>query len=222
MMERKNAILRRIHEVRKIMQRNIHDCASFLNITKDDYHKFEQQAELLSLPEMELLARYFGVSPRIFLQDDHWEEQRLEILDDHVQPKYKNLRHKMIRAKINAEIHIKSISLDQIQAETAIDIPELKNYLHEGYPIPLDQLLKICEVVSIPIESLIGPTWPEKTDINKPAPTAHWQQEFPANKNPELGEENVLSQLTLALQKLPKKEQAEVTKFILEKLQTIT
>lgn len=219
-MQRQDAILNQIHEIRMLKKRNIHDCADFLNISKEDYLKFEQGSEMLSLPEIELLAKFFGVSPRIFIQANPWKEQKLGILDDHVQPQYKNLRHKLIQAKILGQIDKKSITLDQIHDETGIEVCDLKKYLEEGQPIPFDHLLKISNSASLAIESLIDHTWPENTENNNSDSTADWQQEFPAKEIQEDQQATTFDLLALALHKLPKRDQAEIAKFLLEKLKT--
>jgi transcriptional regulator with XRE-family HTH domain len=221
MMQTIEEILRRVHKVRKIKQRNIHECAAFLNISKEDYLQFEQGAELLTLPEIELLALFLGVSPSIFFKHDHWENQKLGLLDDHTQPQFTNLRHKMIFTRINAELRKKSLTPDKILEGTDISPTELNDYLSGEKPIPLDQLLKIIEVLNLTIEDLLEPAVLERPGSNPPTSINKWRWEYSPRENQENPEGSSYGQLLLALQQLPKEDQAEVAKDLLEKLKSI-
>lgn len=214
-------ILRRVHEVRKIKQRNIHDCAAFLNISKEDYLHFEQGSELLSLPEIELLALFLGVSPSIFFKPDHWENKKLGLLDDHIQPQFTNLRHKMILARITDELRNKSLTPEKILEETDISPTDLNDYLSGEKSIPLDLLLKISKVLDLTEEDLIGPAWLGRPDENLPKSQNNWQWEYSPQGFQENPEDSIYGQLILALQQLSKKDQAEMAKVLLEKLKSI-
>ncbi len=221
-MERKDAILQRINEIRRIKQRNIHDCAAFLNISREGYLKFEQGFEMLSLPEIEILALYLGVSPLIFFQPDHQENQKLAILEEKVRPTFTNLRHKMLHAKITGEMHKKSITIDQIEEQTDIPVAELKAYLNGEKPIPFDRLLEISESVSLTPEEMIDPLLIKKDGSKTTTSIGRWEREFSGDDNQATKEDSSYEQLILALQKLPRKDQAEVAKVLLEKLNSIT
>lgn len=221
-MEKTKAILQQIQRVRKIKQRNIHDCAAFLNISKEDYLDLEQGSRKITLPEIELLALFFGVSPLIFFQTDHLENQKLGILEEHVQSKYTQLRQKMILARIIAEMHKKSISPEQIQEQTDISLAELKAYDNGKKSIPIEHLLKISEVLGLTEEELIETSYATKTDNNGQHSRNQWQREFLSTdiqQDPN-DDSSYYNQLMLALHELPKRDQAEVASFLLKKLQS--
>mgnify|MGYP001048110859 CR=1 FL=1 len=220
-MEKAGAVLRRIHEVRKIKQRNIHDCAAFLNLSKEDYLRFEQGTKWLSLPEIELLALFLGVSPAIFFQPDHWEREKLNLLDDHIQPQFTMLRDKMIQAKISLKLREQPLTFEEISEKTGIPLNELNPYLNGEMSIPLDQLLKICRVIGLTDQDLIGSVWSARVDETSYKPIQQWQPEYENEKNQEPNEPTPYDQLNFALQELPKSDQAEVAKILLKKLQSI-
>lgn len=221
MMEKTSAVLDRIHKIRKIKHRNIHDCAAFLNISKEGYLQFEQGSKWLSLPEMELLALYFGVSPAIFFQPDQWESERLKLLDDHIQPQFTKLRDKMILAKISSKSHEQSITLEEISEKTGLPQDDLNAYLNGEMSIPLDHLLKVSELIGLTDQDLLEPVWSTPADSNFSKSTQQWQPEYVSDKNQEQSEPSPFEELTLALQQLSKTDQAEVAKILLKKLQAI-
>ena len=220
-MEKTSAVLHRIHKVRKIKQRNIHDCAAFLNTSKEDYLLFEQGSKWLSLPEIELLALYFGVSPAIFFQPGQWESERLKLLDDHIQPQFTKLRDKMIQAKISSKLREQAITPEEVSERTDIPPDDFYAYLNGEKAIPLDQLLKISEVISLTDKDLFEPVWSARTDVNSYESIQQWQPEYASDENQEQTEPSPYAQLKLALQELPKPDQAEVAKILLKKLQSI-
>ena len=220
-MVKTGAVLRRIHEVRKIKQRNIHDCAAFLNISKEDYLHFEQGTKWLSLPEIELLALFLGVSPAIFFQPDHWEREKLNLLDDHIQPQFTMLRDKMIQAKISSKMREQPLTSEEIAEKSGIPHNELDHYLNGEKSIPLDQLLKICKVIDLTDQDLIRPVWSARIHETSYEPIQQWQTEYKFEENQEQTEPTPYDQLKLALQELPKSDQAEVAKILLQKLQSL-
>jgi hypothetical protein len=220
-METTSTVLCRIHKVRKVKQRNIHDCAAFLNISKEDYLQFEQGSKMLTLPEIELLALYLGVSPRIFFQPEQWENERLRLLDDHIQPQFTKLRDKMIQAKIIAKMKAEDLSSEKISNKTEIPLADLNSYQNKETPIPLDHLLKIGEAIGLTSQDLIEPFW-QNIPENEPSESANqWQQDYVPSEREEDSQATYYKQLTLALQKLSEADQAEVAKFLLKKLQKL-
>jgi transcriptional regulator with XRE-family HTH domain len=222
MMENVDTILRRIQQVRKRRQRNIHECAAFLNLSKEAYLEFEQGSEMLTLPEVELLAHFFGVSPVSFFNSNHSEIQLLAILDDQVQPQYIQIRHKMIRARITSEMQKRSISLNLLQELTGIPQIELDGYLKGEKSIPLDHLIEINRALELPAGALVDVDWSDNISDKPPALENHWDHEFfPSGDHSAVQENSAYLQLLSALRALPKKDQAEVAKVLLEKLKSI-
>lgn len=221
-MEHTNLLLRRIQKIRKLKQRNLHDCAAFLQISKEDYLQFEQGALMISLPEIELLAHFLGVSPSTFFQKGQSASQMLGMLDEQVQPQFLQLRHKMIQAKIAAEMQRKSIQPEQIQEQADITQSELEAYIYGEMPIPLDHLLAISDALGFDLKDLLGPIWFAEENTPSLQTDNKWQHEFSLNANMEGAQaESAYHQLLSALQALPIRDQAEVAKILLEKLKSI-
>ena len=221
-MENVDTILRRIQQVRKRRQRNIHECAAFLNLSKEAYLGFEQGSEMLTLPEIELLAYYFGVSPVIFFTPTHIEIQLPAVLDDQLQPHYVQIRHKMIMARISSEMQKKSISLDLLHELTGIPHIELDVYIKGEKSIPLDNLMEISRALELPADKLVDNDLSDDVSDKQPAYENHWEHEFIQSGDQNTVQENsAYFQLVSALRALPKKDQAEVAKILLEKLKSI-
>ena len=222
MMENTTTILRRIQRIRKRKQRSLHDCAAFLNISKEDYLRFEKNAGTLTLPEVELLAVYLGVSPDAFFESDHPENQILGILDRKVQSQFLQLRHKMIQAKIASELQTKAIQLEKIQGQTEIPLKELEQYQSGEKPIPLDHLLEISQVLGLDINALVSLDGSGQEESSQVSVKNRWQPEFSADHNlDEAQEGDAYRQLLSALQALPRHDRAEIAKLLLTKLKSI-
>lgn len=220
-MDTTSAVLRRIHKVRKIKQRNIHDCAAFLNITKEDYLQFEQGTKMLSLPEVELLAHYFGVRPAVFFRPTQWKNERLNLLDDHIQHQFSKLRNKMILAKVLAEMRNQAMTVEDLSEKTGISLEVLHTYQNSEKTIPLDHLLQISKVIGLTEQDLLDPVWQVKAEQNHPPIIDKVQHKNMGKKIQEKDGGNSIEQLMTAIHQLPKKDQAEVAKTLLGKLKSL-
>ncbi len=216
-----SAVLDRIHKVRKIKGLNLHDCAAFLNLSKKDYLHFEQGSKMLSLPEIELLALLFGVSPTTFFDPDQWEKEKLALLDDHLQPQFINLRDKMIQAVITQQMKALTKTPETVSSEAGIPLSDFIAYHKGNQSIPLDHLLKICKVLELSAQDLIEPFWLLKSESSASLTNDQWQREYTARNNQDHTKETPYDQLAHAFNQLPKKDQAEVAKILLNRLQKI-
>jgi len=129
-------VLDNIKKIRKLQKRSIHDCAAFLNISRSSYLKFEQGQTSLSLPEIELLAHYFGVPVGILFQPDLDETASLPLLDKEIHPGYTQLRNKMICAQLNISLAEQNLDLSQLHETTQIPLESLKAYFDASQPVP--------------------------------------------------------------------------------------
>ena len=72
----------KIKGIRKSMQMSLHDCAKVLGTSTNRYLAFEQGEESLSLPEIEILAFYFGIPIMECLEGQVNSSLRFSLLED--------------------------------------------------------------------------------------------------------------------------------------------
>lgn len=216
-MQKIDSILQRIDDIRILNQRSAHDCAMFLNISRYAYLRFEQGDELLSIPELELLAAYFRVSPTSFLSD-HLQEDWFKVFDENLKSEYIRIRNKMIRAKLNSAIAKNGLTLEEIQEKTGITHNALQTYIQGKIPIPLDHLLLISDCLSLAESDFFESSWHKTNnggDLDQEIPQNEWLSE---DQNQFEISDNSYNNLLIALKSIPKKDQAEIAKIIFEKL----
>ncbi len=222
MAQKSENVIQRIKQVRKLRRRTIHDCASFLNITKEQYIKFEEGIAPISLPEIELLAIFLSIPLNLLFENSPLDEDALSLLSARISPQFINLRHKMIRAKLLAEKKNRAVTIDEIQNATKIPRDDLEAYETGQRPIPLDHLMKISDFLSLPIQTFLNGVWYQSDDLNKDQHQTSWQPEYPKNsKRTRQIEKNPYSNLLEAIKSIPKKDQAQVAKILLEKIRSL-
>ena len=215
-------IIEHIKQVRTRKQQSIHNCAMILDISKVNYLKFESGEKPLSLPEIELLATYLGIPLQNLFDEGPVKDDSLIILQDEVQPQYRNLRQKMIRARMNAEKTKKGLSLEDLHQQTGIPLESLKFYENGDLPIPIHHLIKISKVLSLPMNAFFNQEIIAESGASQQKDQPNWQQEFPesdAEKRISAGEAH--SPLEIAISMLPIEDQAAMAKTLLEKLKTL-
>jgi len=215
-------IIEQIKQVRTRKQQSIHNCAMILDISKVNYLKFENGEKPLSLPEIELLATYLGIPLQNLFDEGPVKDDSLIILQDEVQPQYRNLRQKMIRAKMNAEKANKGLSLEDLHQETGIPLESLKFYENGDLPIPIHHLIKISKVLSLPMDAFFNQEIMAESRASQQKSPPNWQQEYPESddeKRISAGEAH--SPLEIAISMLPIEDQAAMAKSLLEKLKTL-
>ncbi|MCB2202789.1 helix-turn-helix domain-containing protein [bacterium] len=210
--------LQRISDIRRTLQRSVHDCAGILGISEAKYLAFEQGRESLSLPDLELLSLYLNIPLQELFDKDVHTSSSHHLLQLNIRPQYKQLREKMIQTKLILARESKGLSLFDLAQET--DIPEktLQAYELGQLPIPLNHLKSICEALGCSIDTF----FPEDNALNG-APKVNnrqgrWQPEYPNNEAAPNPEEDPYRQLLAALKQIPEEDQARIAKQLLELL----
>jgi transcriptional regulator with XRE-family HTH domain len=213
-------IVERIKKIRRLKNRSLHDCAKVLNIPKERYHLFEEGNGVLSLPELELLAIFLEVSMQSFFQDSDLELDETALLSEEKMPKYKNLRDKIIRTKLNREMENKGISVENLNDKTGISLQTLKSYQENGESIPFDHLTQITKHLGIPINSLLQDTFEsdEEFAVEEDQEQTQWHPEYQDGREIPFEEETPQTVLLEAVKSLSMTDQAEIAKLLLEKL----
>lgn len=222
MVQTPEKIIEQIKKVRTRKQQSIHNCAMILDISKENYLKFENGEKPLSLPEIELIAIYLGIPMQNLFDDDPVKDDSLLVLQDEVQPQYRNLRQKMIRAKLNAEKTKRGISLEKLHQETGIPLQALTFYENGDLPIPFHHLIQISKVLSLPMDAFFSQENMAKKSASPHNGQPNWQQEYPESETENrISAGEAHSPLEIAISMLPIEDQAAMAKTLLEKLKTL-
>ena len=207
----------KIKTIRMSLHFSIHDCAKLLGISQGNYLAFEKGETHLSLPDLEILALYFGLPLDAFFTDQYKRLYQLTLLQDSIRPHYQLLRQKVIRTQLSLERQAAGLTLEQLGEATGIPLETLKGYEEDTTPIPLDDLQKVCQQLGKNIDSF----FPDDRQI---AETFH----LPEQNMSDLIEEELFVegdgldesfvQILAKLREIPKADQAEIAKEILNKL----
>ena len=210
--------LQNTKRIRKLQKRSIHDCASFLNLSRESYLKFEQGQYSLTLPEVELLAQFFNVPVSALFQSNFDESVHFPLLDEDIHSDYSKIRTKMIGVTLNNELANREIELKSLHEMTQIPQEELNAYINDMKPVPLDHLLLIQEALSLSDEIIFGLTTAKDNQKNASLPE-DWLPEYPEKFESTLSEsDRNFNPLIEALKKIHGNDQAEIAKLILQKL----
>ena len=213
-------LLQNIRQIRKITQRSIHDCASFLDISKNEYLAFERGENFLSLPQIELLAAFLGVPVSKLFEEDPDKKDLVLIRDRHLHPRYQHIRQKMVRAEISLRQAEQNLSLEDLHQITQIPVNTLEDYLHIGAPIPIHHMLELLQALNLAIDLFLETNWQNGQEEKQSIEQTKWQPEFPDENQQEPFEEDLYILLRDALKALPKTDQAKFLKALLTLLRT--
>lgn len=210
-------VLDNIKKIRKLQKRSIHDCATFLNISRGTYLKFEQGQTSLSLPEIELLAHHFGVPVDVFFQPEFEETVSLPLLDKEIHPGYTQLRNKMISAQLNVSLAEQKLDLSQLHEVTQIPLEDLRTYFNASQPIPLDHYILLHETLHLPDQIGYKHDQPPEAPSETHQPIQQQTDDQKQIDNP--GEIASANDFVLqAFHQMPVQDQAEIAKTILQKI----
>jgi transcriptional regulator with XRE-family HTH domain len=204
----------KIKTIRMSLHFSIHDCAKLLGISQGNYLAFENGEQHLSLPDLEILALYFGLPLEAFFNDQYKRLYQLTLLQDSIRPSYQILRQKVIRTQLSLERQAAGMTLEALGEATGIPVESLRDYEEETIPIPIDDLQNICQqlgkhlVAFFPDDSQLSETLNLSGSI--------LQNPEAMSEGDELDES--FAQILAKLKQIPKADQAEIAKEILNKL----
>ncbi len=143
-----------IRGVRERTRLSREECASVLGISEDQFAKYEDGASPISLPELELLARYFEVPLQVFRDADTLEQDN----DDNQLPDaelFLPLRHRIIGARLR-QIRLESGRTEQGLADV-LERPEsvITDYEYGLEPIPLAELELLARALAVPLDAFM-------------------------------------------------------------------
>jgi len=215
--------INRIRNIRKANQRSIHNCASLLDISKEHYLRFESGTGPLTLPDVELLARFFDVPLTAFFDNSPLESHTLSLPEKSQRSQYIQLRHKMIRAKFNTFKEKSGMSLEELGEKTGVPQKALVDFSNGSEPISISNLLLIANSFGETLDSFFNENYSvnNQTDQDDQKPPK-WRQEYPdRGKAEDIQENDPFDSLVSALKQIPKKEQAQIAKILLQHLKSL-
>lgn len=232
MTETQDLIVNRIKSIRKSKRRSIHDCARILGISKETYHSMEKGTTPISLPELELLAIFLSEDLSEILSSKQRPPSKDIFLNDDIRLQFIKVRGKMLRALIALTREERAVSLTDIQQATHIPLETLEAFDQGASPLPIEDLVKICAYLEIPIDTLLELDWPGEIKAQEDHPKVTWAPDFttkPSLNDPDLEEPDLkdpdfadpYAEILKALQKVPKQDQAYIAKYLLERLRSM-
>ena len=218
MIQETASIPQRLREIRQQSRRDISECAFLLDVSDERFQNYENGVAKLSLPEIELLSEFFGVPIQSFYQKDAPAVSYYSNLNEETKSKYKQLRNKVILAKLQIETEKKGVTLEDLHIKTAIPLEIIQDYVTGNVAISMKHLLRISEALEQPISIFFDHELRkqelEKTEPDQPQ--VHQEDKFEEDKTYQT-DEAPDDPLTRAIRQMPVKEQAEIAKFILGK-----
>jgi transcriptional regulator with XRE-family HTH domain len=206
----------KIKIIRKSLHFSIHDCAKLIGIPQGNYLAFEKGDQQLSLPDLEILALYFGLPLEALFHENIRRLYQISLLDDNIRSHYQLLRQKIIRTQLILERKSAGMTLDSLEEATGISLDTLQAYERDGTPIPIDDLQNICNQLGRQMEIF----FPDESDIDLMNLSTGSEGET-EEQQPEPETQEALEELMTVLKKVPKEEQAEIAKALLKKLRSL-
>ncbi|GMQ78811.1 MAG: hypothetical protein BMS9Abin02_1349 [Anaerolineae bacterium] len=137
-----------IREARLEKRLSIDDCGRALGIGPDSYQLIEEGKAAPSLPDLEVLAMYFGVSMAYFWGNEELEE------DSHIDfARYMALRHAIIGTTLRQFRTEKGITIDELAKTTGIEGEQIRSY-ESGDVIPYFDLENILQSLARTVKDL--------------------------------------------------------------------
>jgi transcriptional regulator with XRE-family HTH domain len=135
-----------LRDARLNAERSIEECAALLRVSVKDILSWEYGDAVPSLPQIELLAYYLGVSVSHFWGIATLESTYGRHFD--FQLEYVALRNRMIGALLRQAREELNKGLEQLSQETAIPAPQLELYELGEVAIPMHELNVLAVAVN--------------------------------------------------------------------------
>ena len=135
-----------IRDARLNAARTIEDSASIIGVPVETYQAWEYgDGDVPSLPQLELLAFYFGVPVSHFWSDNTLREEYGE--DRRSEQEYIKLRQRMVGAMLQQAREEAGLSVEEAAKDAGIAPETLKSYEMGDAPIPMHELTTLARSV---------------------------------------------------------------------------
>ena len=143
-----------IRDARLATHRRIEDCADALKLTPEDFEAFELGERSPSLPVLEVLAYFLGVSIDHFWGEKAISENGTPVLNFDVD-QLVGLRQRMIGALLRQAREHAELSSEAVAESVGISPEMLEGCEMGDDELPLPALEAVCSVLGQPIDSFI-------------------------------------------------------------------
>lgn len=168
------SIAQKLQSTRMKCGKSIKNCADAIGVSSLYYKKFENGEIQLTLPELETLTAFLNISFFEIISD----QEKSQISPDISSSAHLiEIRNSVIGTLLQIEREKRNISQKETSKLCAISPSRLRRYESGSTGIPLDDLLKLANFLSMDIDIF----------LDKNSPIGIWQQD----------QQNVLSFLTL-------------------------
>ncbi len=206
----------KIKTIRTSLNFSIHDCAKLLGIPQGNYLAFEKGEQQLSLPDLEILALLFGLPLKALFHENFRRIYQLALLHDNIRSHYQVLRQKIIQTQLVLERKAAGMTLESLHDATGIPVDKLQAYEQDGIPIPVNDLQSICVHLGKQMEIF----FPDEIDIEELSFAHENKSKSHEQQQTDPDTEDSIDELLSVLKKVPKEEQAEIAKVLLNKLRS--
>lgn len=135
-----------IQDARRHAGRTREECASILNVTAEEFAGAEQGEQVVSLPDLEVLAIYLKVPIGHFWGNSTVSEEQTPDFGTMV-----SLRQRMIGALLRQARLEAGRSVQELAAELKVDVARIQSYEAGNEPVPLFQLEKLGRFLGVSV-----------------------------------------------------------------------
>ena len=144
---------RQLTKAREAAGMSAKECALVLGLPTKKYQKLETGGVIPSLPEVEILAHFFGVLPKDILEGNQLEFEEKAATREQLQ-QIMQLRHRILSATLQLARSQQNLSLKEISHLSGVSSARIKRYEMTSVPIPLNDLTALCKALEIPLRTL--------------------------------------------------------------------
>lgn len=140
-----------LHNTRDQARVSRQECADVLGISVNRYTSYENGRRAISLPELELLARYLEMPLALFRGNDSLnEEAREDTLPDPVQ--FLSLRDRIVGARLRQVRHEQDMTQQDVADILDCSPSTISDYEYGRRSIPLAELELIAQSLNVPLD----------------------------------------------------------------------
>ncbi|MDX1615482.1 MAG: helix-turn-helix transcriptional regulator [Candidatus Promineifilaceae bacterium] len=139
-----------VADARQSARQTAEACGAMLNMTRDEFLEVEQGERTLTLPELELLAMFLGVSMSHFWGGATQVSGRAQPDPEH----YRQLRRRMIGAQLSQARLRAGLSQAEVAERAGLEPDRLGAYESGAEPIPYFALEALARAVEISVREL--------------------------------------------------------------------
>ncbi len=140
-----------IRNVRDQARASRRECAAVLGVSVNRFASYEDGSRAISLPELELLARYLEVPLHVFRATESLNEESRESRLPNPEL-FLPLRHRIVGARLRKLRQDKDWTQADVAKLLGCSVSSVSDYEYGRRPIPVADLEVICRGMGVPLE----------------------------------------------------------------------